>query len=52
MKGALLQEDLDTWKPLVEWLERRSFSLVPIDDAPAGGTEQAVSMADSLTASG
>jgi chromosome partitioning protein len=23
MKGALLQEDLDSWKPLVEWLERR-----------------------------
>lgn len=35
MKGALLQEDLDTWKPLVEWLERRSFSLVPIEEAPA-----------------
>lgn len=29
MKGALLQEDIDTWKPLVEWLERRSGSLVP-----------------------
>jgi chromosome partitioning protein len=28
MKGALLQEDLDSWKPLVEWLERRSGSLV------------------------
>jgi hypothetical protein len=24
MKGALLQEDLDTWKPLVDWLEHRS----------------------------
>jgi chromosome partitioning protein len=35
MKGALLQEDLDTWKPLTEWLDRRSFSLVPIDEAPA-----------------
>jgi chromosome partitioning protein len=35
MKGALLQEDLDTWKPLIEWLDRRSFSLVPIDEAPA-----------------
>lgn len=29
MKGALLQEDLDTWKPLVDWLERRSGPLVP-----------------------
>jgi hypothetical protein len=24
VKGALLQEDLDTWKPLVDWLEMRS----------------------------
>ena len=24
MKGALLQEDLDTWKPFVDWLEQRS----------------------------
>jgi chromosome partitioning protein len=32
MKGALLQEDLDTWKPLIEWLERRSGSLVPAGD--------------------
>jgi chromosome partitioning protein len=27
MKGALLQEDLDTWKPLVDWLENRSGSV-------------------------
>jgi chromosome partitioning protein len=32
MKGALLQEDLDTWKPLVDWLERRSGSLLPAGD--------------------
>ena len=32
MKGALLQEDLDSWKPLIDWLERRSFSLVPLND--------------------
>jgi chromosome partitioning protein len=24
MKGSLLQEDLDTWRPLLEWLEHRS----------------------------
>jgi chromosome partitioning protein len=24
MKGALLQEDLDSWKPLIDWLEYRS----------------------------
>ncbi len=35
MKGALLQEDIDTWKPLVEWLDRRSLSLVPLEDSPA-----------------
>jgi chromosome partitioning protein len=51
MKGSLLQDDLDTFRPLVEWLERRSFSLVPTDDAlPAGGTEPAAT--DSLSASG
>lgn len=33
MKGALLQEDIDSWKPLIDWLERRSFSLVPITEA-------------------
>jgi chromosome partitioning protein len=32
MKGALLQEDLETWTPLIEWLERRSGSLVPAGD--------------------
>jgi chromosome partitioning protein len=36
MKGALLQEDLDSWKPLVEWLERRSGAFLPgaEDNAP------------------
>jgi len=35
MRGALLQEDLDSWRPLVEWLERRSGSLLPAaPDAP------------------
>jgi chromosome partitioning protein len=24
MKGALLQDDLDSWKPLIDWLERRT----------------------------
>jgi chromosome partitioning protein len=37
MKGALLQEDLDSWKPLVDWLERRSGSLLP--DAPDAAPE-------------
>jgi hypothetical protein len=38
MKGALLQEDLDSWKPLVEWLERRSGSLLP--DVPDAAPER------------
>ena len=50
MKGALLQEDLDTFRPLVEWLERRSFSLVPTDEVPAAAAGEAT--ADSLSASG
>jgi hypothetical protein len=41
MKGALLQEDLDSWKPLIDWLERRSFSLCrstkPCTATPAAG---------------
>ena len=32
MRGSLLKDDLETWKPLVEWLEQRSFSLVPTDE--------------------
>ena len=43
MKGALLQEDLDSWKPLVDWLERRSGSLLPdaADAAPEPPTVDA-----------
>jgi chromosome partitioning protein len=33
MKGSLLQDDLDTWRPLVEWLERRTA------EVPLPGTE-------------
>jgi len=33
MKGSLLRDDLETWKPLIEWLEQRSFSLVATDEA-------------------
>jgi chromosome partitioning protein len=41
MKGALLQEDLDTFRPLVDWLDRRSFSLVPLDEAPVAAGHEA-----------
>jgi chromosome partitioning protein len=30
MKGALLQDDLDTFKPLVDWLEQRSLVSDPV----------------------
>jgi len=33
MKGSQLRDDLETWKPLTDWLEQRSFSLVASDDA-------------------
>ena len=58
MKGALLQEDLDTFRPLVEWLERRSFSLVPMDEVPSTGQDEAPATGpgdaatDTLSASG
>jgi chromosome partitioning protein len=35
MKGSLLKDDLESWQPLVDWLERRSSSLVPVDDGPS-----------------
>jgi chromosome partitioning protein len=35
MKGALLQEDLDSWKPLLDWLERRSGALLPAGEEGA-----------------
>jgi chromosome partitioning protein len=31
MKGSLLQEDLDSWKPFLDWLEHRSSSTVPVE---------------------
>jgi chromosome partitioning protein len=39
MKGSLLQEDLDTWRPLVEWLEGRTMpaaAFEPLSVAVAG----------------
>jgi chromosome partitioning protein len=35
MKGALLQEDLDSWQPLVEWLERRSETVATTTEPAA-----------------
>jgi chromosome partitioning protein len=42
MKGPLLQDDLDTFRPLLDWLDKRTVSLVPTDDAAAAnGAESA-----------
>jgi hypothetical protein len=35
MKGSLLQEDLDTWLPFVDWLEARSRPALAVADADA-----------------
>jgi chromosome partitioning protein len=51
MRGALLQEDLDTFRPLLDWLERRSFSLVPTDEASSAAGPASVAV-DPLIASG
>jgi chromosome partitioning protein len=32
MKGSLLKDDLETWKPLTDWLDERSFSLVATEE--------------------
>jgi chromosome partitioning protein len=35
MKGSLLRDDLETWKPLTDWLEQRTFSLVATEELQA-----------------
>jgi len=52
MKGALLQEDIDTFRPLLDWLEKRTESLVATDESaavngapPADGRESSSVMA-------
>ena len=48
MKGSLLKDDLESWQPLVDWLERRSSSLVPLDDGPSIDMPPAVTPAADL----
>jgi chromosome partitioning protein len=45
MKGALLRDDLETWRPLTEWLDQRSFSLVATDEDPTPEVEGPVAAA-------
>jgi chromosome partitioning protein len=40
MKGALLQEDLDTFKPLVDWLDQRSHVHEPAAAVPAEAVQR------------
>jgi chromosome partitioning protein len=47
MKGALLQEDLDSWRPLIEWLEQRPAALMPGD--AARGLEVAEALTPTLS---
>ncbi len=32
MKGSLLKDDLETWKPLIDWLDERGTSLIAMDE--------------------
>lgn len=58
MKGSLLQEDLDTWVPFIDWLESRSrpsqaaddISTVTPESAPAVQPPQPVPAQDPLSA--
>jgi chromosome partitioning protein len=53
MKGALLQEDLDSWRPLVEWLEKtRAVQVAPTDaarPAPGEGAERVDAFSPTLS---
>jgi chromosome partitioning protein len=40
MRGSLLRDDLETWKPLTDWLEQRSFSLVATEEPEVQITQQ------------
>jgi chromosome partitioning protein len=47
MKGSLLQEDLDSWRPLVEWLEARALP-APVAEAPRLAVGEGVDRVDAL----
>jgi chromosome partitioning protein len=47
MKGALLQEDLDSWRPLTEWLEQRRPPEMPL---PVATGDVARAMMDGVDA--
>lgn len=52
MKGALLQEDLDSWRPLVEWIEARAATGASQDVARVAaceGTERAEALTPTLS---
>jgi chromosome partitioning protein len=41
MKGSLLQEDIATFRPLLDWLDRRAGSVVPIEDPATAADAEA-----------
>lgn len=51
MKGSLLRDDLDTWRSLIEWLDRPASALVSVDDSPASPTSPVLPQAGKATAS-
>ena len=48
MKGSLLQEDLDSWRPLVEWLEGRAVP-APVAETPRLAVGEGADRLDALT---
>jgi len=40
MRASLLRDDLETWKPLTDWLEQRSFSLIATEEPQVQITPQ------------
>jgi chromosome partitioning protein len=41
MKGSLLQEDLDSWRPLIDWLEQRPLVATPVELTRGPGLAEA-----------
>jgi len=50
MKGALLQEDLDSWAPFTDWLAVRSRPSVVAEEPPAGSEPGSESGQDAMPA--
>jgi chromosome partitioning protein len=49
MKGSLLQEDLDTWRPLVEWLEGRTMPAAAFEPSRVAVAGEGAERVDACT---